>query len=181
MKKEKFTPCIISSREGLEATVADVILLKIQYAGLTAAMEEEIAKVQKRHQDGMLEVARRIETQEAGIYTYCQQHRKELFPEKKSIDMLLAEIGFRDEPHSVEKASKKDTWGAIAKRLLSLAWGKQYLTDPDPEIDKRALLADRKKITAEQLAAAGIKFEADEIFYIKPKSEVAEKSVQEAA
>lgn len=181
MKKEKFTPCIVTSREGLEATVADIVSLKLDYAEKNVAMEKEIADVQKKHQDGMLAVARQIETKEAGVYIYCKQNRKELFSEKKSLDMLLAVVGFRTEPHSVEMAAKKDKWAAVAKRLEALDWGQAYLTTPAPEVNKRALLSDREKLTAEQLDAAGIKFDQDEIFYIEPKSEVAEKSVQEAA
>ncbi len=92
----------------------------------------------------------------------------------------MATVGFRTEPPSVEKKGK-DTWGAIAKRLAALDWGQPYVNDPAPEVDKKALLADRAKLTEEQLDQAGIRFEADEIFYISPKSEVAEKSVQQAA
>jgi phage host-nuclease inhibitor protein Gam len=104
-----------------------------------------------------------------------------LFPDKKSIDLLLATVGYRTEPPSVEKCSKKDTWSAIAKRLEALDWGVRYITTPDPEVDKKALLADRDRLTAGQLSEAGIRFEQDEFFYITPKSDVAEKTVMEAA
>jgi phage host-nuclease inhibitor protein Gam len=178
-QKAKFTPCIVTSREGMEATVADVVRLKLEFAQKTAAMELEVAAVQKRYQAQLLEISNKIETKEAGIFVFCQTNRRELFAEKKSIDLLLATVGFRTEPPSVEKKGK-DTWGAIAKRLASLDWGVAYVTEPAPEIDKKALLADRAKLTPEQLDQAGIRFEADEVFYINPKSEVAEASVKAA-
>jgi hypothetical protein len=48
-------------------------------------------------------------------------------------------------------------------------------------VDKKSLLADRDRLTGEQLAEAGIRFEQDELFYITPKSEVAAKTVMQAA
>ena len=175
-KREKIVPCIITSREGLEATVADVVRLKLEHVKRQAAMEAEIAEVQKRHQDGLLSVAKQIEIKEAGIYVFCQ-----LLPEKKSIDLLLAVVGFRDNPPSVGKLANKDTWPVIATRLASLDWGQKYVTYADPEVNKKQILLDRSELTPEQLKAAGIKIEQDENFYIEPKSEVADASVREAA
>ena len=180
-KKEKIAAMPVLSREGLEAAVAEAATLKIQFAAAKAAMELEIARVQERHQEPLLALGRQIEIREAGVFVYCQQHRAQLFTEKKSMDFLLATVGFRTEPPSVEKCSKKDTWSAIAKRLEALDWGVRYITTPDPEVDKKALLADRDRLTAGQLSEAGIRFEQDEFFYITPKSDVAEKTVMEAA
>jgi phage host-nuclease inhibitor protein Gam len=180
-KKEKVLTCPVLSRESLDAVVAEVATLKLQYAAAKAALELEIASVQERRQQHLLALGKQIESREAGVFIYCQQHRSELFPDKKSIDLLLATVGYRTEPPSVEKCSKKDNWSAIAKRLEALDWGAPYITTPDPEVDKKALLADRDRLTAEQLSQAGIRFEQDEFFYITPKSDVAEKTVMEAA
>ena len=180
-KKEKVPTCLVLSREALEAAVAEVATLKIQYAAAKAALELEVAAVQERRQEHLLALGKQIESREAGVFIFCQQHRSELFPDKKSIDLLLATVGYRTEPPSVEKCSKKDTWSAIAKRLEALDWGVRYINTPDPEVDKKALLADRDRLTAGQLSEAGIRFEQDEFFYITPKSDVAEKTVMEAA
>jgi phage host-nuclease inhibitor protein Gam len=137
--------------------------------------------VQERHQEPMLALARQMEIREAGVFVYCQQHRAQLFPDKKSIDFLLAVVGFRANPASVEKCAKKDTWTAVAARLSSLKWGLPYVTEPAPEVNKRALLADQEKLTPEQLAEAGICFQQEEEFFITPKSEVASRTVLEAA
>lgn len=181
-KKNKPAPCTVLSREALEATVADVVANKLEYAGTLALMELEISQVQKRHQASLLAIAEKIQSQEAGIYVYCQGHRTELFPGKaKSLDLLLATIGFRTDPPSVEKISKKDTWESIAKRLQSVDWGAAYIREPSPEVDKQALLKDRLTLTPAQLQVAGVRFDQDEQFFIEPKSEVAQASTQEAA
>lgn len=171
--KKKFTPCLVLSRESLDAAVAQVATLKIQYAAARADMELEIARVQESHQAALLALSQQIEAAEAGVFIYCQQNRAELFPDKKSIDFLLAVVGFRLNPPSVEKRSKKDTWSAVATRLASLPWGAPYVVDPPPEVNKRALLTDQANLTSEQMAAAGLRFEQDEEFFITPKSEVA--------
>jgi phage host-nuclease inhibitor protein Gam len=173
-KKEKSTPPIIVSREAMESVVADVVRLKLERAGRQAIMEGQIASLTKKHEPGILELDKEIERKEAGVYLFCTAHRATLFPKVKSIETLLATVGFELTPHSVEKRRKGDTWPTIAKRLLGLDWGKAYVREADPEVDKNALKNDRTKFTEEQLAIAGIKIEQDEIFFIRPKSEVAE-------
>jgi phage host-nuclease inhibitor protein Gam len=171
----------ILSCESLEVAVAEVATLKIHFAAAKADMELEIAHVQERRQEKMLSLGKQIEIREAGVFIYCQQHRAQLFPDKKSLDFLLATVGFRTEPPSVEKSSRKDTWTAIARCLETSHWGSRYVNTPEPEVDKKALLADREKLSLDQLSEAGIRFEQDELFYITPNSEVASRTVLEAA
>jgi phage host-nuclease inhibitor protein Gam len=87
-KRQKLEPCIITSRAALDAVVADVVKLKLQHAQATAAMEQEIAEVQKRHQKILLELSRQIEAKEAGVYVYCSKNRAGFSREK--IDGLFA-------------------------------------------------------------------------------------------
>jgi phage host-nuclease inhibitor protein Gam len=181
MKKNKIIVPVIATKEGLEASVADVVSLKINYATATAAMELEIVAVQKRHQNRILELAKQIEIKETSVQIYCEQHRAELFPEKKSLDMLLATVGFELTPHRVEKRNSRDTWGKIALKLQALIWGEPYIRESDPDVDKNKLLSDRTNLTEDQLVQAGIRFEQDENFFIKPKSEVAQGTVKQAA
>jgi len=182
-KKNKLNPCIISSREGMEAVVADIVGLKLDLAKKQAEMEKEIAEVQKRYQQPMLDLSKLIETKEAGVFIFCQGHREELFKDRKSIDTVLAVVGFEITPPRVEMIASKDKWGNVATRLEGLAWGADYIRQPDPAVNKEALIANRANFTRQQLAQAGIKFEQDENFFIRPKSEIAEQTIvnQEAA
>jgi len=181
IKRQKLEPCIISSRTALETVVADVVKLKIEQAQAMAAMEQEVAEVQKRHQENLLLLGRQIETREAGLFVYCQKNRFALFPEKKSLDLLLATIGFELTPPRVDKISGKDTFGKIGLRLENLDWGAAYVRYPDPEVNKEKILADRAKLTPQQLEEAGLTIEQNENFFIRPKSDALEQSVREAA
>ena len=180
-KRQKLEPIIITSREGLDSVVADIVKLKLEHTEATAAMEQEIAEVQKRHQDRLLNIARQIDSKEAGVFVYCQKNRAALFPEKKSLDCLLAVIGFELTPPRVDKISGKDTFGKIGLRLENLDWGAAYVRYPDPEVNREKILADRATLPPEKLREAGLKIDQDENFFIRPKSAVAEQSVREAA
>lgn len=179
--KRKIEPCIINSPQGLEAAVAEVVKLKLEHAQATAAMEQEIAAVQERHQDRLLGIARRLETQEAGVFVYCQKNRAALFPDRKSLELLLATVGFETTPPRVEKISGRDTFGRIGLRLEGLDWGAAYVRYPDPEVNKEKILSDRALLKPEQLREAGLRIEQDENFFIRPRSDVAGQTVREAA
>src|SRR6516225_3089472 len=155
-KRQKLEPCIINSRQALEGVVADVVRIKLEHTLETALMEREIADVQKRHQDSLLNLARQIEAKEAGVFVYCQKHRSELFTEKKSLDLLLATVGFETTPPRVEKINSKDTFGKIGLRLESLDWGAAYVRSPEPEVNKEKILTDRARLRPEQLQEAGL-------------------------
>lgn len=183
-KKAKLKPVAITSREQMEAVVAEAVAYRLEHAELHARMEQEIAAIQKDYQEDLLGLQKEVETREEGVYLYCQGHRSELFPDerkRKSIETPLAIMGFRINPFRVEKTRSKDTWSKIALRLCGLVWGEKYVREKDPEVNKDALLADRTQFSAKQLSAAGIKFEQDEEFYITPKSDLAAATVKEAA
>lgn len=170
----------ITSPEALDARVAAVVRLKIQHTAAVADMEAEIAAVQKRHTPTITKLSEEIAGQEADILAHCQAHRPTLFAEKKSRECPAAVFGFELTPPRVETAGRKLKWKDVVARLVRLPWGKAYVRQAEPKPDKEALLADREKLTPEQLVAAGIVFEQDEQFFIRPKSESAEPSAQPA-
>ncbi|HXT13184.1 MAG TPA: host-nuclease inhibitor Gam family protein [Candidatus Angelobacter sp.] len=180
-KRQKLEPCVIGSRAALEAVVADVVKLKIEHTQAVAAMEYEIAEVQKRYQENLIGISRRIEAREAGVFVYCRKNRAALFPEKKSLDLVLATVGFELRPPRVERLSAKDTFGKIGLRLENLDWGAAYVRYPDPEVNKEKILADRTQLKPEQLREAGLKIHQDENFFIRPNPTFADESVREAA
>lgn len=191
MPKTKLKPQILLTREAMQAEVADYVKISLTYTELTARMEREKTEVEKRHADELARLAGEMELHFAAVQNYCTTHRGELFPDKKSIDLPSAVVRFADTPPSVGKRSSRETWGGLAKRLEGLVFYhpddlklqpenrrvvlncSQYVKEADPTLDKNALLADRTKLTLEQLAAMGIRFEQEELFYIEPKSEVA--------
>lgn len=169
----------ITSPEALDSAVADVVRLKIKRTKLVATKDEEVAAVEKRHQEKITTVDDEIAAAEQSVQEYCKAHRVELFPEKKSRDTSLAEFGFELTPPRVETANRKITWKDVVTRLGRLPWGRAYLKQSPPTPDKNSLLNDREKFTEEQKTAAGIQFCQDEQFFIRPKPETAEETVKE--
>lgn len=166
----------ITSLEALDAAIARVVSLKVDYTAARAKADKEIAAVEKRHTDTLTFITDAIADVEADVREYCDAHRDELFVDKKSRSNALADFGFENTPPRVETASRKIKWADVVTRLLKLSWGKVYLKISSVTPDKNALLADREKLTPEQLTAAGIQFCQDEQFFIRPKLETAADS-----
>lgn len=162
----------ITSVESLDAAVADVVALKVQHTAAVAAKDKELVSLEKRHQLTIQTLADQIADQEAIIQDYCAANRDDLFTNKKSHETPLAVFGFEFTPYRVEKA-KKLKWADVLARLVRLPWGKAYVRNGAPSVDKDALLADREKFKNQQLVAAGIEFDRDEQFFIRPKPETA--------
>ena len=166
-------PLEITSPEALDAVVADIVRRRIKRTEATAAKDGEVAAVEKRHQAVLVAINEEIATREAAVQEYCTANRTTLFPKVKSRETPLATIGFELTPPRVEPASRKVKWSDIVTRLLRLPWGKAYVRQAEPKPDKEALLADRERLSPEQCTAAGIRFEQDEQFFIRPKAETA--------
>lgn len=201
-QKQKIEPVLISSRESMIAHVNDVVTAKLRVVEIKAQLEQEIAALQKQHQREIDTLCRIIATKEAGVQLYCTQHRDREFDKKKSIDLTLAVVGFEDTPASLEKVGKI-TWDEAAERMAGLILhevdgkgtpvlgpdnkpivafdGDDYVTYGSPALDKNAIKRDAEMIPPEVFKTVGIKIEKDEIFYIRPKSDVAEATVKAAA
>jgi hypothetical protein len=191
MKTPKIPSLLIPSREAMIATVNDIVAARLRHAEITSQMEQEIAALQERYRDRLTTLTRDIQTWEAGVQLYCQQHRESEFIDRKSIDLALATIGFRETPYRVEKSRSKDTWEEIARRMAAITTrdttgrilftGADYVTCAQPSLAKSTLLQNRTRIPAAALKAAGIRFTHDEVFYITPRSELARTTAKEAA
>jgi len=199
-KKTKFKPSILHTRESMEAEVTEYVKLKLEHIELTARMEREKADIEKQHEARINELAQLIDAKFAGVQNFCETHRGELVTGKiKSFETVNAVIGFRDTPPAVGKRREKETWGSIAKRLEGLVFYhpddaklqpenrrvildcSKYVKEADPELSKTALLADRARLTADQLLAMGVAFTSEEHFFVEPKSQVAAGDAKEAA
>ncbi len=190
-KKKKLQPVLISSREGMLGVVADLVAAKLEFTKLLTQIEQEQVAIAKQHQPRIDELARNIQMSEAGLHVWSVSNPGE-FDGKRSIDLPTALFGFRLGKHKVEKPSNV-TWKEIVDRLIStIIWppgvpttdeqpifeGENYVRYGDPEVDKDALLRDRKLIPEAALRATGISFCQEEFFFFEPKSEVLEPTKQ---
>ena len=167
----------IASGESLEATIAEIVRLKIVRTKNRATLDAKIAQLEKDQADSFADQDRKILELETQAREFCTANRGELFPDKKSRETQLADFGFEFTGWRVETA-KKVTAAEAIKRLLRTAWGKVYVRTPSKQsLDKELLLKDREKLTAAQTDSAGIVFANDEQFYIRPKPETAKTEV----
>lgn len=164
----------ITSVEAFDTAIAHVVRLRIQRTQVVADKDAQVALIEKRYAARIATVEEQIAAEEQRIREYCDAHRAELFPVTKSRETATAAFGFELTPPRVETA-RRVTWKDVVARLLRLDWGKAYVRTPEPKPDKEALLADREKLTPEQLTAAGIAFAQDEQFFIRPKPETAQE------
>ncbi len=201
-KKPKLTPILISSRAGALAVVSDLVERKLELTARLIDIEKEKERIQKVYQPEIDELTTAIQTAEAGLNVWAQQHPEEFPKGIKSIDLPQARFGFRFGKHKVEKLKSKDTWDDIVNRIAAVkiqafdesgnprfhpdnqpVWafdGEDYIRYGQPELDKDGLLSRRADIPAEALKLAGIRIEQEEFFFFEPKSEVLETTKQAA-
>jgi phage host-nuclease inhibitor protein Gam len=187
-KAKKSEPVILQSREACDTAVSAYVQEKLSRAEAVAQMEQEVAAVQERYQKVIMDADARIETLECAIQVWSLQHRKEFGTvpggNEKSIDFILARVGFRLNPAATELTLKKDSWPKVAKRFASVEFAKTFLREVDDVVDKDALIRAWPNLTDEQraqLRAIGAAVEQEEMFYIKPKSEIADAVTKKAA
>ena len=190
MKKTKIKPVLIHSREAMLAVVANLVSDKLALAAKLVEIEQAKADIEASYQTDIDELARRCQTNEAGLHVWSVQHPEE-FDGNKSIDLPSATFGFRTCPPSVEKDKSARTWDDVAARLGSTVIqdatgaptfiGENFVRYGSPTVDKAGLLAIRDEIPEAAKKSAGFTIEQEEIFFFKPKSEVLEASSQEAA
>jgi phage host-nuclease inhibitor protein Gam len=173
----------IQNRQQLDAVVENIVQLQQHRAELESEQEREITAVRQKFRAPLAEVERYL-TLETNWAEAWARGNLDAFPEKRSLTCTHATIGFRVSPPRVDRASRKWTWTDIALRLGELAWGRRYLRQPAPEVNKEALLADRAELAAPELRKVGLKIVQDERFFITPHGPVesaAEVPWQEAA
>ncbi|HWY74069.1 MAG TPA: host-nuclease inhibitor Gam family protein [Verrucomicrobiae bacterium] len=163
----------INSIESLDARVSEILRLRAQRAARLAELEARLAAVQEAYARPIAELDHQLLHRETAVQTYCHTHRAELFAARKSRETITAVVGFELSPHRVETAGRRVTWKTVVSALLGLGWGRPYVRHPEPQLNKDALLADRHKLTPDQLAAAGIRFAQAEQFYIRSKTGIA--------
>jgi|WetSurMetagenome_2_1015567.scaffolds.fasta_scaffold450124_2 phage host-nuclease inhibitor protein Gam len=170
----------ITSRESLEAAIGECVRLKLRHAMLVAEIEAEKARIEKNNAERVASVVDQIAASEDRIFGYCEANKATLFPIKKSLETRMADVGSEWTPWKVEKP-KKRSWAKIVLGMLQIPWAAKYVRKPDPEVNKEALLSDRETLTPDQLGVLGVSFSRHEQWYLRPKPEMAEPSVKEAA
>lgn len=163
------TQGLIETRAEAERLSGEVVKHQLEANRLTVEMDSKIAEIKKQYEGVIDKEKKMIESKTLILNLWASQNPDE-FGGKKSIDFVHAVIGFRTGQPKVEKL-KNLTWAKVVQQMQKLAWGRDYLRERDPEVDKEKLIADRNKLTAEKLNKMGLKITQDETFYVDPKTE----------
>lgn len=161
------TQGIIETRADAERLSGEVVDHQLEASRLTVEMDGKISEIKKQYEGKIDSIKKMIESKTLLLNLWAS-HNPDEFGGKKSIDFARAVIGFRTGPPKVVKR-KNITWSKIVEALQKLKWGKEYLRERAPEIDKEKLIADRNTLTVDKLNSVGLKITQDEIFYIENK------------
>ncbi|MCC6356940.1 MAG: host-nuclease inhibitor Gam family protein [Verrucomicrobiae bacterium] len=171
----------VASKEAMIGVVAEIVRLRLRMAEVTAQMEQDVAEVQARYAPEIEELGRAVAANEVGVHAWALRNPKE-FQVRRSIDLPSAEVGFRTSPPKVEKIRSKQTWEQIALVMTEYEYeadeaperfsGADYIRQPAPEIDKEKLIADRAKIPPQALEQIGVRIVQEDVFSIRPKSDL---------
>lgn len=182
-RNQKLVAVEVCSKEAMVGVVADVVSAKLRLAELKAQMEQDVVEIQRRYAPEMEELGRAVAAGEAGVYAWALRNPAE-FEARRSIELPSAEVGFRTSPPKVEKIRGKQTWEQIALLMTGFEYesdeaperfnGADYIRQPAPEVDKEKLIADRHAIPPQALEQIGIRIVQEDVFSIRPKSEILE-------
>ena len=169
----------ITTRQELDAVVENIVQLQLERAELEQTLERELAEVRQRYRRPLAEIDRFLLMELRWVEDWAERHPG-LFGAAQSLELTHAVIGFRVTPPRVDRASRRWTWAEIAAKLGEVGWGRRYLRQAAPEVNKEALLADRAELLPAELKLVGLKIAQDRRFFLTPHRE-ADPAYQEAA
>lgn len=154
----------------LHNTVDEIARLEVRVRSLEAKRDSAIQLVRIEHDKTIEGDKSRLTSLMKLAATYASSHRESLFiTGLKSAKSALAEFGFRSGTAAIKQLNKKWTVEKVLEELRKL--GKYIRTVQ--EIDKEAIHA--AKLSDVELAALGLRLDAGETFFVKSKSEDADR------
>jgi phage host-nuclease inhibitor protein Gam len=158
----------IQTRHELDAVVENVVQLQLARAALERDQEQEIAGIRQKFRAPLAELDRYLLLETTWVENWARANADAFPDDARSLPCTHATIGFRVSPARVDRASRKWNWTDVAAKLGDIAWGRRYLRQPAPEVNKEALLADRAELDPAELRKCGVKIVQEERFFIAP-------------
>lgn len=157
---------VIETRERAEEVAGEIAAATINQDAIRAMMDARIQAIRDEYELELLACALILEQNMPAMQAWAEAH-PDLFPEKKSLDMVHAKVGFRIGMPKC-KTLRGFTWEKVKALLVNRNLG---YTRTTVEVDKEALIADRDKLGADGLSARGVCVTQDETFFLEPKRE----------
>lgn len=156
-------------------TMDDVIRITGEIAHASHVLRVDTEKMNKRidalkatYEEAHNALASEISDKTKQLAQWAAGNPK-LFATSRSIEFPRAIIGFRLGQPNVKLAKDVSLADAVTG-LLQLPNGEQYITQPEPTINKAAIIAQRKEMKA-KFAECGITVGQTDRFYVDPKAE----------
>jgi phage host-nuclease inhibitor protein Gam len=174
-KRVKQTGPALQTRDEMEGVVGRICALTIKRDGLVVQMDEYIQEVRDRYQTDLTSIDEQMKQLMALARDWAEANPADFGP-NKSIEMTHGAVGFRTGMPALKTLSGW-TWAKVLAAMKNLNL-KSYIRTKE-EIDKDAILAERKNIPTENLRRIGLKIHQDEAFFIDPKREPMEGTITE--
>ncbi len=166
--------------EQVGAIIGEVADLQLAHDAELLALNTKLNAARATHEPELKRIGDEIKAKTLQVEAFVRANAETMFQEPRSQAFPRGEIGLRWGQWAVTTL-KGVTQKEAVKRLLSFRWGKSFLRQPDPQLDKDALLKARETLKPERLMAAGIAFEREETFFLEIKQDAATPSASAAA
>lgn len=133
-----------------------------------AMLTQQIDNLKAAHEVTQATLAQEIKTKSDLLERWASANR-DLFGDKKSLDLPRALVGFRTGQPSV-KLTKGWSVSDAVDSLQRLRDGDQFITQAKPTLNKPAILSQREAMGG-VFAKCGIEIVQEERFFIEPKAE----------
>ncbi len=165
MARPKKAVVEIDSLEACEIAMTDLLLAVTDVEALQAEQALAVAEASARFESHLNDAKKRRDDLTLGLRNYYYAHLSECEKDGKQCKLANGVMGRRDNPPALKPLSRNWSWEAIAIQVRELWPGKYFHPPKPPALDKDALKAG---LSAEELAKAGMKTEAEETFYAEP-------------
>lgn len=134
----------------------------------TALVNQQIDNLRAAHEVVQSKLAQEIKTKGDLLERWASAHR-EVFGDKKSLDLPRALVGFRTGQPTV-KITKGWSVADAVESLLRRTDGSQFVSQAKPTLNKPAILAQREAM-AGVFETCGVEIVQEERFFIEPKQD----------
>jgi phage host-nuclease inhibitor protein Gam len=165
----------IETRQQAEATLGMLCESEIERNRITLEMDASLTEIRQEFEGRIDPHQRRVEDLTLALEDWATANPQEFPSGRKSIDFVHGEIGFRTGMPKFKKLRRFKTLQLMAEAMRKLAWARKYVKQSPPTVNKELVIANRDKLTAEQLNTLGIQIVQDESFYVDPKTEVLQR------
>lgn len=170
----------IADRRLAERVTGEVCRLQNEANTLKVEMEARLQEIRAGYESRLDTRQKMVDDLVLSLEAWAKDNPQEFPAGRKSIEFVHGTVGFRTGTPKVKTGNRYSTLAALAKAMLQVPWARKYVKTAEPSVNKEALIADRGKLTAEQLNLFGVQIVQDETFYVEPKAEPLEQGAQVA-